>query len=159
MWKRHRRYSLDGTGDKVQAALLPRTDAAELIAWEVSMDSKINRIHQHGSNMARHAGGNCRITRISSLSPATMRSERPMRHPGKEDQKANRKRKGSAGGRPVSYDKVAYKRRNVFERSYNTLKQWRSLTTRVRLARSRLPNSRRTTSRRQLESRHHRRSP
>lgn len=79
--------------------------------------------------------------------------------PEKEDQKDNRKRKGSAGGRPVSYDKVAYKRRNVFERSYNTLKQWRSLTTRVRLARSRLPNSRRTTSRRQLESRHHRRSP
>ena len=32
--------------------------------------------------------------------------------PEKEDQKANRKRKGSAGGRPVRYDKEAYKRRN-----------------------------------------------
>lgn len=30
----------------------------------------------------------------------------------KEDQKANRKRMGSAGGRPVTYDKEAYKRRN-----------------------------------------------
>lgn len=50
--------------------------------------------------------------------------------PEKEDQKANRKRKGSAGGRPVSYDKEAYKRRNVVERSFNTLKQWRSLATR-----------------------------
>ncbi|AIY02013.1 Mobile element protein [Arthrobacter sp. PAMC 25486] len=48
----------------------------------------------------------------------------------KEDQKANRKRKGSACGRPVSYDKEAYKRRNVVERSFNTLKQWRSLATR-----------------------------
>ncbi len=32
--------------------------------------------------------------------------------PEKEDQIANRKRKGSAGGRPVRYDKEAYKRRN-----------------------------------------------
>ncbi len=53
-----------------------------------------------------------------------------MRHPGKDDQKDNRKRKGSAGGRPVGYDKEAYKRRNVVERNFNTLKQWRSLATR-----------------------------
>ncbi len=53
-----------------------------------------------------------------------------MRHPRKDDQKANRKRKGSAGGRPLTYDKDAYKRRNVVERSFNTLKQWRSLATR-----------------------------
>ncbi len=32
--------------------------------------------------------------------------------PEKDDQKANRQRKGSAGGTPVSYDKDAYKRRN-----------------------------------------------
>lgn len=47
--------------------------------------------------------------------------------PEKDDQKANRKRKGSAGGRPVGYDKEAYKRRNVVERSFNPLKQWRAL--------------------------------
>lgn len=50
--------------------------------------------------------------------------------PEKEDQKANRKRKGKAGGRPVTYDREAYKRRNVVECSFNTLKQWRSLATR-----------------------------
>ena len=50
--------------------------------------------------------------------------------PEKEDQKANRKRKGSAGGRPVRYDKEAYKRRHVVERSFNTLKHWRGLATR-----------------------------
>ena len=50
--------------------------------------------------------------------------------PEKEDQKANRKRKGSAGGRPVEYDREAYKRRNVVERSFNTMKQWRGLATR-----------------------------
>lgn len=50
--------------------------------------------------------------------------------PEKEDQKAHRKRKGSAGGRPVSYDKEVYRRRNVVERSFNTVKQWRALATR-----------------------------
>lgn len=50
--------------------------------------------------------------------------------PEKEDQKANRKRKGRAGGRPVTYDKEAYKRRNVVERSFNALKQWRGMATR-----------------------------
>lgn len=50
--------------------------------------------------------------------------------PEREDQKANRLRRGSAGGRPVTYDKEAYKRRNVVECSFNTLKQWRSLATR-----------------------------
>lgn len=50
--------------------------------------------------------------------------------PEKDDQKANRKRKGSTGGRPVTYDKDAYKRRNVVERSFNTMKQWRALATR-----------------------------
>lgn len=57
MWKRHRRYSLDGTLDRVLAALLTRADAAELINWEASVDSTVNRVHQHGSNMARHTGG------------------------------------------------------------------------------------------------------
>lgn len=50
--------------------------------------------------------------------------------PEREDQKANRKRKGKAGGRPVTYDREAYKRRNVVECSFNALKQWRSLATR-----------------------------
>lgn len=71
--------------------------------------------------------------------------------PEKEDQKTNRQRKGSAGGRPVSYDKEAYKRRNVAERSFNTMKQWRSLATRVRLARPNLPGSCRSASRRHLD--------
>lgn len=50
--------------------------------------------------------------------------------PGKDDQKANRKRKGSAGGRPVTYDKESYKQRNMVECSFNALKHWRSLATR-----------------------------
>ncbi len=50
--------------------------------------------------------------------------------PEREDQKANRKRTGRSGGRPVTYDRDAYKRRNVVECTFNVLKQWRSLATR-----------------------------
>jgi transposase len=46
------------------------------------------------------------------------------------DQQANRTRRGSAGGRPPKFDAEIYKRRNVVERSFNLLKQWRGLATR-----------------------------
>jgi len=50
--------------------------------------------------------------------------------PERKDQVANRKRRGRKGGRTVSLDKEAYKRRNVIERTFNTFKQWRGLATR-----------------------------
>ncbi|CAH0282789.1 hypothetical protein SRABI26_03993 [Arthrobacter sp. Bi26] len=50
--------------------------------------------------------------------------------PERSDQEANRKRRGSKGGRPVGLDKDAYKRRNVVERAFNVFKQWRGLATR-----------------------------
>jgi len=46
------------------------------------------------------------------------------------DQIRNRKRRGSAGGRPPVFDAEAYRGRNVVERSCNTVKQWRALATR-----------------------------
>ena len=53
VWKRHRRFSGDGTWDKVLAALLTHADAAGEIDWSVSVDSTINRAHQHGTNLPR----------------------------------------------------------------------------------------------------------
>jgi transposase len=50
--------------------------------------------------------------------------------PERRDQQANRARRGSAGGRPPVFDKVAYKRRNVVERCFNRLKQYRAIATR-----------------------------
>lgn len=50
--------------------------------------------------------------------------------PEPADQRANRRRRGSAGGRPVGFDPVAYRRRNVVERGFCQLKQWRGLATR-----------------------------
>ena len=50
--------------------------------------------------------------------------------PEPRDQQAHRKRRGSRGGRPVTYDSGAYRGRNVVERSFNALKHWRGLATR-----------------------------
>ncbi|MFE3291540.1 IS5 family transposase [Rhodococcus sp. NPDC059234] len=47
-----------------------------------------------------------------------------------DDQKRNRLRRGSRGGRPVDFDVEKYKGRNVVERSFCTVKQWRALATR-----------------------------
>lgn len=50
--------------------------------------------------------------------------------PEPSDQVRNRKRRGSRGGRPPAFDAQAYRDRNVVERSFNTVKQWRGLATR-----------------------------
>ncbi len=45
-------------------------------------------------------------------------------------QKANRKRRGQAGGRPPAFNAETYKKRNTVERAFNVFKQWRGLATR-----------------------------
>jgi transposase len=50
--------------------------------------------------------------------------------PEPSDQTGHRKRRGSKGGRPVGYDRDAYRGRNVVERSFNVFKNWRGLATR-----------------------------
>lgn len=50
--------------------------------------------------------------------------------PQRADEIAHRQRRGSGGGRPPTFDALAYKRRNVVERSFNDHKQWRGIATR-----------------------------
>lgn len=64
VWKRHHRFSLDGTWDRVLLALQAEADANGEIDWRVSVDSTIARVHQHGATAARwqltpgsHTGG------------------------------------------------------------------------------------------------------
>jgi len=47
-----------------------------------------------------------------------------------KDQRANRRRRGSRGGRPTGFDKGQYKRRNEVERTINRLKSFRAVATR-----------------------------
>ena len=50
--------------------------------------------------------------------------------PVKEDQKANRRKLGSKGGRPPAFDRDIYKERNTVERCFNKLRQFRAVATR-----------------------------
>ena len=50
--------------------------------------------------------------------------------PEPSDQIGHRTRRGSRGGRPPAFDPVDYRNRNVIERRFCHLKQWRGLATR-----------------------------
>ena len=62
--------------------------------------------------------------------------------PEPADQQGYRRRRGSAGGRPVGLDTNAYKGQNVIEGQYAHLKEWRGLAEQVRRVRDRLPGCR-----------------
>ena len=64
VWKRHHRFSIDGTWDTVLSALQVQADAAGQIDWRPSVDWTSVRVHQHGVTAARssqtptsHTGG------------------------------------------------------------------------------------------------------
>lgn len=57
VWKRHARFSKDATWDKVLTTIQARADAAGAIDWTVSVDSTINRAHQHAASLPRDTGG------------------------------------------------------------------------------------------------------
>jgi transposase len=57
VWKRHARFSRDGTWDKILTALQARADANGGIDWQVSVDSTVNRAHQHAATLPRVTGG------------------------------------------------------------------------------------------------------
>ena len=64
VWKRHHRFSRDGTWDHVLAELIADADAAGEIDWRCSVDSTTARVHQHAATAARsslpapsHTGG------------------------------------------------------------------------------------------------------
>lgn len=60
-WKRHHRFSLDGTWDLIHAELLADADAAGELDWAVSVDSTVNRAHQHATTLPRHTGGSVEL--------------------------------------------------------------------------------------------------
>ncbi|MFD9948530.1 IS5 family transposase [Nonomuraea sp. NPDC059023] len=68
----------------------------------------------------------------SSRANRTHLRRRKIRHtiPEPRDQRAHRRRRGSAGGRPTSFDAERYKARNVVERAINRLKNFRAVATR-----------------------------
>ncbi|UQA91131.1 IS5 family transposase [Streptomyces halobius] len=210
VYERHRRWSADGTWDKIYAAVLADADAEGRIDWSmVSVDSTTCRAHQHAAGarkrsprvpgkrrtprqhrpdegLGRSRGGltckihlageggrrplallitpgqwgdapqlipvmeRIRVGRLSGGRPRTRpdrlggdkayssrRNRRYLRRrqikhtiPEPKNQRANRQRRGSKGGRPAGFDKTIYKRRNEVERTINALKNSRAVATR-----------------------------
>jgi transposase len=62
---------------------------------------------------------------------AALRARRtPHTVPERDNQKANRARRGARGGRPPAFDRTRYRRRNQVERLMNRRKQFRAVATR-----------------------------
>lgn len=61
---------------------------------------------------------------------ALRRRRIPHTIPERVDQVTPRAARRSAGGRPPDFDKQLYRHRNVIERCFNRLEQWRDLATR-----------------------------
>ena len=53
VWERHQRFCLEGTYDRIHARLIAEADAAGELDWMLSVDSTINRAHQHATNASR----------------------------------------------------------------------------------------------------------
>ncbi|MFF4796090.1 IS5 family transposase [Streptomyces sp. NPDC001276] len=210
VYERHRRWSADGTWDRIFAAVLADADAEGRIDWSmVSVDSTSCRAHQHAAGarrkpprvpgkrrtprqhrpdegLGRSRGGltckihlageggrrplallitpgqwgdapqlipvmeRIRVARLGGGHPRTRpdhlggdkayssrRNRRYLRRrqikhtiPEPKNQRANRQRRGSKGGRPAGFDKTIYKRRNEVERTINALKNSRAVATR-----------------------------
>ncbi|MGF3132001.1 IS5 family transposase [Streptomyces albidoflavus] len=210
VYERHRRWSADGTWDRILHSVQADADLAGRIGWSmVGVDSTSCRAHQHAAGarktrprvpkkrttprhhrpdegLGRSRGGltckihlagegGCRpmallltpgqwgdapqmievLDRIrvprplggrprtrpdhvsgdkaySSRRNRSYLRRRDIRHtiPEPKDQRANRRRRGSAGGRPTGFDRDHYRRRNEVERTINRLKNSRAVATR-----------------------------
>ncbi|MFJ4704918.1 IS5 family transposase [Streptomyces anulatus] len=210
VYERHRRWSADGTWDRILQAVQADADLAGRIDWGmVGVDSTSCRAHQRAAGarktrprvpkkrttprhhrpdegLGRSRGGltskihlagegGCRpmallvtpgqwgdapqmievLDRVRVPRPlggrprtrpdhvsgdkaySSRRNRRYLRRrrikhtiPEPKDQRANRRRKGSAGGRPAGFDRDHYRRRNEIERTINRLKNSRAVATR-----------------------------
>ena len=53
VWKRHHRFSTDGTWDKLLAIVQADAEQHGVVDWNVSVDSSVIRAHQHGASAKR----------------------------------------------------------------------------------------------------------
>ncbi|MFD5194086.1 IS5 family transposase [Streptomyces sp. NPDC058357] len=208
VYERFARWEADGTWARLLEQVQVRDDAVGRVQWTVSVDSTVNRAHQHAAGaremgnadadelddpgrlqtrqaLGRSRGGlttkvhlavdgrglllsivltpgnvndanvfgevldGIRIPRVVTGHPRTTPervlgdkaySSRAIRHllrrrgvaatiPERRDQAANRQRRGRLGGRPPAFDKEIYRDRNVVERCFARLKQFRAIST------------------------------
>ncbi|MGW3425481.1 IS5 family transposase [Streptomyces phaeochromogenes] len=158
VYKRHRRWSADGTWKMLLSLVQAAEDAAGGIDWDVSVDSTAGRAHQHAAGASKTppaaiaqkgaAPGTNQVDPVlrkllvrleevvrsanASDVPAEDSPRRGIQHtiPERLDQQRHRHNRGSRGGRPTGFDSERYKKRNTVERAINRLKNFRSVATR-----------------------------
>lgn len=57
LWKRHAKWSTDGTWQRVLTAVQAAADAVGAVDWLVAVDSSVVRAHQHAAGARHHTGG------------------------------------------------------------------------------------------------------
>jgi transposase len=121
----------DGRGRNLATRLTPGQDADTCELVTLVDQVRVARPGGRGRPRMRpdHLTGDKAYS--SRANRAALRARR-IRHtiPEREDQKANRARKGARGGRPPAFDRVRYRQRNQVERLMNRRKQFRAVATR-----------------------------
>ena len=119
----------DGRGRNLATRLTPGQDADTLQL--VGLVDQV-RVARPGGRPRTRVGHLTGDKAYSSRANRQALHARRIRHtiPERDDQKANRARKGAAGGRPPTFDRVRYRNRNQVERLMNRRKQFRAVATR-----------------------------
>jgi transposase len=121
----------DGRGRNLATQLTPGqdTDTRQLVALvdqvRVARPGGRGRPRQRPDHLTGDKAYSSRANR------AALRARRiPHTIPERDDQQANRARRGARGGRPPRFDRQRYKQRNQVERLMNRRKQFRAVATR-----------------------------
>lgn len=159
LYERFARWERDGTCAHLLEWIQARDDSVGAVDRTVSVDSTINRSHQHAAGARKKgAGANSGLEGLArSADDQGLGRSRgglttkvhlacdgrglPVRQilrrrgiraviPERTDRRANRQRRGRGGGRPPTFDPELYKARNVVERCFSWLKQFRAVATR-----------------------------
>jgi transposase len=149
--ERLRRWTANGTWDRILDEVVVKDDAVSRVEWVLSVDSSSVRAHQAGDNPQAVAVGGPgeRAPRVGwdAPEPAPARHRRqgvvaslhppgatcpPDRVHQPRTQRPDHPppRAGLRWGRPPAFDQAIYRRRNVVERCFGRLTQFRGLATR-----------------------------
>lgn len=129
--------AVDGRGRPL-SVLLTGGNAADTTHLEPVLDA-IAVPRADGRGARRHPDRVLADKGYSSKSNRELLRARRIRAtiPERADQLGHRRNRGAGGGRPYAFDPVTYRDRNVVERFFNRVKQWRAVATRYdKLARN-----------------------
>jgi transposase len=121
----------DGRGRNLATRLTPGQDADTLQLVGLVDQVRVARPGGRGRPRTRVASLTGDKAYSSRANRAALRARRiPHTIPERDDQKANRARKGARGGRPPAFDRARYRQRNQVERLIGRRKQFRAVATR-----------------------------